>query len=488
MSQVGTWHSRRESLFGCLVVLTGAMSNLSAHAAAGAPLPRCGAGTESFYLARYLKAGADNSSTPPTIALDQVTLPASQGGVATVSNIWTGQSAPTPINAGSNVSVDAGATVAMGMNPQNGYIYAVRATQGDPDYDRATWSSYTGHIQILKYGSMGVDNLGPIQGLPNTYWAQLGPNYNGAAFNPKTGELLIANWQTAGSTSALIRVSVASPVPTYVGVINLSTPIVAQSGDFAIDATGTYAYGIATGARGACKTSYRIDLASGQLTPLMTGVGESIFGLVWAPYGGAARLQSGQLAFVGGFSTASPGVRLMTIPSGTVSSPNFTTTDSAQGLDATECLPQLPVVTLACTPTALVDSPSNQAVCTITSDTAAPSGGLSVALTLPAASGRYSTDCTDPITIAAASTTATCTIVATPNTVAGDGSVNAIMSLTTPSATSPYTLGTPASATITVNDDDRAGAVSAVPTLSSWALSLLGLVLAGSAGFNRRRP
>ena len=37
MSQVGTWHSRRESLFGCLVVLTGAMSNLSAHAPAGAP-------------------------------------------------------------------------------------------------------------------------------------------------------------------------------------------------------------------------------------------------------------------------------------------------------------------------------------------------------------------------------------------------------------------------------------------------------------------
>ena len=169
----------------------------------------------------------------------------------------------------------------MGMNPQNGYIYAVRATQGDPDYDRATWSSYTGHIQILKYRSMGVDNLGPIQGLPNTYWAQLGPNYNGAAFNPKTGELLIANWQTGGSTSPLIRVSVASPVPTYVGVINLSTPIVAQSGDFAIDATGTYAYGIATGARGASNTSYRIDLASGQLTPLMTGVGESIFGLVW---------------------------------------------------------------------------------------------------------------------------------------------------------------------------------------------------------------
>ena len=129
------------------------------------------------------------------------------------------------------------------------------------------------------------------------------------------------------------------------------------------------------------------------------------------------------------------------------------------------------MVTLACTPTALVDSPSNQAVCTITSDPAAPSGGLSVALTLPAASGRYSSDCTDPITIAAASTTATCTFVATPNMVAGDGSVNAIMSLTTPSATPPYTLGTPASATITVNDDDRAGAVSAVPTLSSWALS-----------------
>ncbi len=67
----------------------------------------------------------------------------------------------------------------MGINPQNGYIYAVRATQGDPDYDRATWSSYTGHIQILKYGSMGVDNLGPIQGLPKPIGRQWDPTTTG---------------------------------------------------------------------------------------------------------------------------------------------------------------------------------------------------------------------------------------------------------------------------------------------------------------------
>jgi hypothetical protein len=45
---------------------------------AGAPLPRCSVGSLSFYQARYLKSGTDNSSTPPTIALDQVTCPQRQ--------------------------------------------------------------------------------------------------------------------------------------------------------------------------------------------------------------------------------------------------------------------------------------------------------------------------------------------------------------------------------------------------------------------------
>ena len=443
----------------------------SAWGAAGDPLPRCPAGSLSFYQARYLKNGSDTSSVPPTIALDQVTLPAAAGGTATITNIWTAQSAPTPINAGSATSVNAGATVAMGMNPQNGYIYAIRAHQGDLDYSAATWRAYTGRIQVLKYGASGVDNLGVIANMPDgtgaatDRWFQLGPNYNAAAFNPANNELIIGNLQSGGARGELIRVSVANDVPTYLGKIPLvnaagqPTQILSQSGDFAIDATGTYAYGIATGSSLSSNTSYRIELATGIVTNLVTGVGESTtaFGITaWWPYGAAARLQNGQLAFVGGSSTAVPGVRLMTIPAGTVSGPaNYTTTNTAQSLDATECLPVLPKVTLACTPETLVDAASNISTCTITSDTAAPTGGLSVALTLPASNPtRYITDCASTMVIGAGQTTKQCTITAVENTVPGDGSATATLALAMPAAGASYTLGTPTSATVTVNNDD----------------------------------
>jgi len=443
-----------------------------AWSAAGAPLPLCPAGSLSFYQARYLKSGTDASNIPPTIALDQVTLPTAAGGAATITNIWTGQSAPTPPGSGTPpaASVNAGATVAMGMNPQNGYIYAIRATQGDPDYSNVpvnSYKQYTGHIQVLKYGTTGVDNLGAIANMPDgtggltDRWFQLGPNYNAAAFNPANNELIIGNLQSGGARGELIRISVANDVPTYLGKIPLvdangtATQILSQSGDFAIDATGTYAYGIATASGGASNTSYRIELATGIVTNLVKGVGENVVSVVWGPYGAAARLQNGQMAFVGGLSTATPGVRLMDIPAGTVSGPaNYTTTNTAQSLDATECLPVLPVVTLTCDPATLVDAASNVATCTITSDTAAPTGGLSVALTLPASNPRYTTTCESPIVIDAGQTTKQCTITAVENTVPGDGSVTATLALATPAAGAAYTLGTPTSADVTVNNDD----------------------------------
>lgn len=476
-----------------------------AWSAAGAPLPRCSVDSLSFYQARYLKSGNDNSSTPPTIALDQVTLPATLGGTASIVNIWTGEGAPTPSNLGAGApspSVNAGATVAMGMNPQNGYIYAIRATQGDGDYGNTpggTWKNYTGHIQVLKYGSTGVDNLGAIADMPNgtgdtdDRWFQLGPNYNGAAFNPANNELLIGNFQTSGALFELIRISVVNDMPKYLGKITLSKSIAAQSGDFAIDATGTYAYGIRTTASKANNISYQINLSNGTVTDLVSGVGDK-FSLgslsVWGPYGGAARLQNGQIAMVGGLSTDTPGVRLMDIPAGTVSTSNVTTTARAESTDAAECLPMLPVVTLICTPNTLVDSANNVATCTVTSDTAAPTGGLSVALTLPTSNPRYTTTCASPITIAAGQTTAACTITATPNTVVGDGSVTATLALVPIETSAPYTLGTPNSAAVVVNDDDVAPPPSPptpVPTLGEWALMLLGLGVIGLAWPQRRR-
>ncbi|WOP16528.1 hypothetical protein [Ottowia sp. SB7-C50] len=467
-----TWRICKRGLTNALLGIGVLAASAPAWSAAGAPLPLCPAGSLSFYQARYLKSGTDASNIPPTIALDQVTLPTAAGGAATITNIWTGQSAPTPPGSGTPpaASVNAGATVAMGMNPQNGYIYAIRATQGDPDYSNVpvnSYKQYTGHIQVLKYGTTGVDNLGAIANMPDgtggltDRWFQLGPNYNAAAFNPANNELIIGNLQSGGARGELIRISVGNDVPTYLGKIPLvdangtATQILSQSGDFAIDATGTYAYGIATASGGASNTSYRIELATGIVTNLVKGVGENVVSVVWGPYGAAARLQNGQMAFVGGLSTATPGVRLMDIPAGTVSGPaNYTTTNTAQSLDATECLPVLPVVTLTCDPATLVDAASNVATCTITSDTAAPTGGLSVALTLPASNPRYTTTCESPIVIDAGQTTKQCTITAVENTVPGDGSVTATLALATPAAGAAYTLGTPTSADVTVNNDD----------------------------------
>ncbi len=149
--------------------------------------------------------------------------------------------------------------------------------------------------------------------------------------------------------------------------------------------------------------------------------------------------------------------------------------------------PKQPVLTVACTPSALNDSPGNVATCTVTSDDPAPAGGLSVALTPPAADPRYTTSCASPLTIDAGKTTATCTITATDNTVVGDGSVNATLTLL---AGTGYTLGATPSATVTINDDDKppvVAAVQPVPALSDWALMVLGLGLAGFAARRMRR-
>lgn len=149
--------------------------------------------------------------------------------------------------------------------------------------------------------------------------------------------------------------------------------------------------------------------------------------------------------------------------------------------------PKLPVLTVACTPAALNDSPGNVATCTVTSDDPAPAGGLSVALTPPAVDPRYSAICTSPLTIDAGKTTATCTITATANTVVGDGSVTATLTLL---AGSGYTLGATPSATVTISDDDKppvVAAVQPVPALGDWALMVLGLAVTGFAARRMRR-
>jgi hypothetical protein len=114
----------------------------------------------------------------------------------------------------------------------------------------------------------------------------------------------------------------------------------------------------------------------------------------------------------------------------------------------------VPSVSVAASPATLVDAAANVATVTFTASAAAPAGGLSVAFTPPTAGGLIaSTTCTSPIAIAAGNTTATCTVTAAVNTVPGDGPT---VGTTTVIAGAGYTVGAPASATVTVNNDDVA--------------------------------
>jgi IPTL-CTERM motif len=112
----------------------------------------------------------------------------------------------------------------------------------------------------------------------------------------------------------------------------------------------------------------------------------------------------------------------------------------------------VPSVTIAASPTTLVDAAANVSTITVTSSVAASAGGLVVNLTPAAANARYTTTCGATITILAAATTATCSVTATANTTAGDGSATATTALAAPSAS--YTLGATTSAAVAINDND----------------------------------
>ena len=404
-----------------------------------------------------MEATAPN--TAPKTILELATAPAT--GAVTRTTIWDGQTAPTP--SPRDLSKNVGATVAGGMG-KDGYIYAMRAvgtqepgwdlqggTWGNPNFE---WRTHTRHYEMLRYGRDGVDNLGIVAGLgpyrmlssnpadvPGAIDARLGPNFNAADIDPVTGIMYVASFQTGGALNRLYRIDVTQTPPQYLSTLNLSANIPgAQSGDFAIDAAGQYAYGIAkaSGTFGN-STSYRINLATGQVENLATGLG--IF-----PFGAGARLANGKMAFYNPLGT-----QIMTIPAGTLGSNQSTAT--ADSSDAAACLPKLKAK-LECTPTTLVDADNNVSTCTVTLDQAAPAAGMSVALTLPASNPRYSTTCASPVTFAAGQTTAQCTITATPNVVPADGNATADISLSTPDPLADYELDTPTSASIVVQNDD----------------------------------
>ncbi|WP_082493393.1 IPTL-CTERM sorting domain-containing protein [Acidovorax sp. Leaf160] len=473
----------------------GIFSSAGAWAAAGAPLPRCAAGSDSFYLMRYIEPGTPD--TAPQTILQLSTVPPNAGDPVASTVVWSGQTAPTP--SPRDLSRNAGATVAAGMG-KDGYIYAMRAIGiNEPGWDlqgrtwREEWKTHTRHYEMLRYGRDGVDNLGIVRGLgvyqtdssddgtrvDGATDARLGPNFNAADIDPVSGHMILASFQQGGALNQLFRIDVTQSPPQYVSTITLSKNIPgAQSGDFAIDAAGQYAYGVAK-ARGTFgnSTSYRIELATGAVTDLAPNLG--IF-----PYGAAARLPSGKFAFYNTFQT-----NVMTVPGGTLEGRH--STETSDGSDGAACLPKIKA-RLECTPTSLVDADGNVSTCTVTLDQPAPAGGLEVALTSPTDNPRYSTTCGASVQVPQGATSAQCTVTATPNTTPGDGEVTATVALATPPASGDYELDSPSSADVLVRNDDKDAPVgptkkTPLPTLGEWAVILLSMAMAGLAMLRLRR-
>ncbi len=121
--------------------------------------------------------------------------------------------------------------------------------------------------------------------------------------------------------------------------------------------------------------------------------------------------------------------------------------------------PPAPTVSISAPAGSVPDNGSTKVI-TVTSSAAAPAGGLSVNLTLPAVTGLYaSTTCTNPIVIAAGATTATCNAVAANNTTPGDGPTNATFTVAASSASpASYTVAAAPGNAVTVNfiNDDAA--------------------------------
>ncbi|MEG0976714.1 MAG: hypothetical protein RSF42_18620 [Comamonas sp.] len=122
-----------------------------------------------------------------------------------------------------------------------------------------------------------------------------------------------------------------------------------------------------------------------------------------------------------------------------------------------------PTISVACTPGNLMDSANQKAICTLTSDTSVPAGGISVNLDLGStgAASRYTSTCTSPIAMAAASTTATCEIVAADNSTASDGNLDVNLTVLAGTGYNPST--TAYESKVTIQNDDALLSIACAP-------------------------
>ncbi len=172
---------------------------------------------------------------------------------------------------------------------------------------------------------------------------------------------------------------------------------------------------------------------------------------------GVTPIAAGAAIFVASFTLTVPsGVPAAAYQIGTVGGNLNTTTDTCDSANAGDApmadatinvvkAAAPPSVTIAASTLTLTDSGAQVSTITVTASNANP---ITVNLSPPAASSRYTTTCGSTIAV---TTSATCTITATANTTPFDGNVSAAVSVVSGAG---YTVGAPATVNVAVNNDD----------------------------------
>ena len=250
-----------------------------------------------------------------------------------VDGTQTGTAPPNPIE--TSVLTTEYQTVAMGT-AADGTIYALEGCGSTP---RAGCFN----TNLIRYNAAGATALGQVTGLPPLFAGSpnMGANANAADIDLSTGNLIVGVLRTGGSMSTLYRIDVNTRVAT---LIKLNPAIPGNTnGDFSIDPTGQFAYGVSLNSTNGTSYAWRADLATGAVTTLSSL--PSPF-----PVGGSAWLANDLLAFISNvnqppsplFPAPTAGITYIGDQSGTMLANDRVngTTTLSNSTDASSCIPK----------------------------------------------------------------------------------------------------------------------------------------------------
>jgi hypothetical protein len=235
------------------------------------------------------------------------------------------------------------------------------------------------------------------------------------------------------------------PITASTASFTISTPVNVTEGGGTANATVTCTGAFASNQSGAVSLAFTSSNSAGNFTT-------SASPLSFATCGGATQTITVtpraddavvQGAVTGGIALTAPAAGVATLGNPSAAVVNVADNDTPA------------TVTIAVAPASASEA-GGVLTYTITRTGGNQTVALPVNITPPASSGRYSTTCASPVNIAASTATATCTVTGIDNAVT-DGSVSAAVTVI---AGANYTVGSPATATGTITDDDGPPSVS----------------------------